>query len=1050
MNILPDYLITYMPEIEEALEELRLSVMDHAYELLQRLDVDELSTDEVRQKLELYDIKVDNMVGDWLPNGRFYRLYPSIKHHRSRHNAIKAIAKSGGQFEGLWSTEFSNKSAYQFKDIAVARHYDLKTNADGYFFVSGNTEKTARGTVVSSAAQALTTDVLINQALPAGYTYLYIPWPRPVYPGDSSYFYNVNMLMYDRLHYAEDCDHYWKKIGIDNSRSHNDESDTSEVKLTYSIYVCVDNSEVNRYCSAPDNNISPLDVTYSYTLTEVTVGDNKEYVLEAEHPFTEINGDAPFAHSFYDEEVPASTKYDWENGTNTPWRAPYWIDYHYMNTMKRSLPISDPRYAGTWPVTESGVYLDENGDEAFELDDALTYNLAQECKELADSRSTFPTKCYLKDRIKTTEPNRLQKFTPKSLVLTIKNYDTIKDNEDFIDVLCKALHIRPSEIKSHSNVRHIDNEYDIDVYTNKLVITLADSDYESFTGTLCISYTLNGDFVELQSQQFSDGVWLSDDVMPDNANIADVVVYDSNIIEFIVTDEIREKFERDINRIELSYTLVDIYRQSDNALITDTRYYQDVEPKKIRVNDDLLTLSEFYDNGWIMQKSTPIQYYYGNRPLDVYVDDCSGEVEKTYLYCDYEFEYKAEYSIDENDLKEPDRVFSPKEGPYRWDKLAEGFLVHIHETLNHFKQYRPFWNEKTPWLEMCKSKYVSDIPQDENEMVNHSLYNWMNFKQSENRPAIPFEASVLETYSLETKSTLKDNEPPISEVTFTSCDRPTRGRLDPVYIGYLSSMYIPSDPQATQDPQDSQDDNYALNDSHIYIFDSDDSIYANPDEIKYDPEYYYTVISLNYKDGDQQETKINCLWDASQDRNDHIFADFIGDPVTGDLKLRSHTNSDHHLDNGTPSYNYIAFKKSKVHKLWFGNSHRDVDILSDDPRLYSFYGDTNIYSFSHNDIIPEYTILEVYDECNRPLGFGSGSIKCTTNDRIYKVNALSLAKKDGSPITKAAYILFTVKVRPGQVETFIDGEDLDTELHYGIGSHCYEYNDLGYATYIEP
>ena len=93
MNILPDYLITYMPEIEEALEELRLSVIDHAYELLQKLDVDELSTDEVRQKLELYDIRIDNMSGDWLPNGRFYRLYPSIKHHRSRHNAIKAIAK---------------------------------------------------------------------------------------------------------------------------------------------------------------------------------------------------------------------------------------------------------------------------------------------------------------------------------------------------------------------------------------------------------------------------------------------------------------------------------------------------------------------------------------------------------------------------------------------------------------------------------------------------------------------------------------------------------------------------------------------------------------------------------------------------------------------------------------------------------------------------------------------------------------------------------------------------------------------------------------------
>lgn len=942
MNILPDYLITYMPEIEEALEELRLSVIDHAYELLQRLDVDELSTDEVRQKLELYDIKVDNMSGDWLPNGRFYRLYPSIKHHRSRHNAIKAIAKSGGQFEGLWSTEFSNKSEYNFKDITVARHYELQNNADGYFFVNGNTEKTARGTVASSAAQALTTDVLINQALPAGYTYLYIPWPRPVYPGDSSYFYNVNMLMYDRLHYAEDCDHYWKKIGVDYSRSHSDGS-SSEVSPSYSIYVCVDNSEANRYCSAPDSNISPLDVTYSDTITEIIVGDSKEYTLESEHAFIEIDGDAPFAHSFYNEDVPASTKYDWKNGTNTPFRTPYWIDYHYMNTMKGSLPTSDPSYAGTWPVTESCVYFDENGDEALELEDALTYSLTQECKELSDSMSTFPTKCYLKDSVKTTEPNRLQKFTPKSLVLTIKNYDTVKDNEEIIDALCNALHISKSEIKSNSNIRSIDNEYEINkpanTFTDKLVITLTDSSYESFTGKLCVSYTLNDEHIELQQQQFSNGVWFSDDEIHVNDNVVDVVVYDSNIIEFIVTDEIREQFEHSIILIE---------------------------------------------------------------------------------NCDYEFEYKAEYSIDENDLKEPDRVFSPKEGPYRWDKLADGFLAHIHETLNHFKQYKPFWNEKTPWLEMCKSKYVSDVQIDKSEAVNHSLYNWMNFKQSENRPTIPFNASVLDTYSFEAKSIIKDNEPPISEVTFTSCDRPTRGRLDPVYIGYLSSTYIQSDEQSTQD---SQDDNYTLDNSHIYIFDSDESISSNPDEIKYDPEYYYTIISLNYKDGNKQETKINCLWDASKDKNDHIFADFIGDPVTGDLKLRSHTNSDHHLDNNVPSYNYIAFKKSRVHKLWFSSNHRDTDILTSDNILYNFYGDTNIYSFSHNDIMPEYTILEVYDEHNRPLGYKSGTIKCTctiVNGGAYKVNAVSLTDKNNNPITKAAYILFTVKVKPGSVELETD------------------------------
>ena len=957
MNILPDYLITYMPEIEEALEELRLSVIDHAYELLQRLDVDELSTDEVRQKLELYDIRIDNMSGDWLPNGRFYRLYPSIKHHRSRHNAIKAIAKSGGQFEGLWSTEFSNKSEYNFKDITVARHYELQNNADGYFFVNGNTEKTARGTVVSSAAQALTTDVLINQALPAGYTYLYIPWPRPVYPGDSSYFYNVNMLMYDRLHYAEDCDHYWKKIGIDYNRSNNG---SSEVKPTYSIYVCVDNSEANRYCSAPDSNISVLDVTYSDTITEIIVGDSKEYTLESEHAFTEIAGDAPFAHSFYNEDVPASTKYDWKNGTNTPWRAPYWIDYHYMNAMKRSLPTGDHSYAGTWPVTESGVYFDENGDEALELDDAVTYSLTQECKELSDSRSTFPTKCYLKDSVKTTEPNRLQKFTPKSLVLTIKNYDTVKDNEDIIDALCKVSRISKSEIKTHSSFIRIDNEYEINkpenTFTNKLVITLTDSKYKSFTGELYVSYTLNGEYVELHQQQFSNGIWTSDSEMPDNANIENVVVYDSNVIEFVVTEEIREQFEHNITLIE---------------------------------------------------------------------------------NCDYEFEYKAEYSIDENDLKEPDRVFSPKEGPYRWDKLADGFFVHIRETLNHFKQYKPFWNEKAPWLEMCKSKYASDIQTD--ETVNHSLYNWINFKQSENRPAIPFNASVLETYSFETKSIIKDNEPPISEVTFTSCDRPTRGKLDPVYIGYLSD-----------DVHEQEVNQPFFGDNSVYTFDLDpDDEKVRAEMITYDPEYYYTAISLGYCVNDEQEHKINHIKDSMYDSVD-VYAQPIGDPYTKEFSIRCVENSNHNYtgQGNIPMYNYITFKKSLVHKLWFDSKHKDVPFKYEQV-MYNMCGSHNVYKYTENRVHIEYNVLGVYTEKGVKLeGVYCELHCCTVSDNTYIIYCRQPNFNHGESTKLASYVLFTVKVTAGSCRE-LEYASVEHSAQYHLGTSVHKSTDIGEFDYDE-
>lgn len=205
MKVLPDYLIKIMPQLEEAMEELRLSVIDHAYDLLLCLDADELNTDDVRHKLELYNLKIENMTESWLPNGRFYRIYPLIKYNRTRLNSIKSVVSSGGQFEGLWSSDFSTKPEYNYKSISTMRHYMIKSPLDGYFYISGDAERNLDGTIASSALTALSSDILVNQAMPAGYTYLYVPWPRPTYPVDSGYLYNINMLMCDRLHYTKDC-----------------------------------------------------------------------------------------------------------------------------------------------------------------------------------------------------------------------------------------------------------------------------------------------------------------------------------------------------------------------------------------------------------------------------------------------------------------------------------------------------------------------------------------------------------------------------------------------------------------------------------------------------------------------------------------------------------------------------------------------------------------------------------------------------------------------------------------------------------------------------
>lgn len=257
MKVLPDYLINIVPELEEAIEELRLSVVDHAYDLLNTLDVDELSSSEVRDKLNILGLAVDRMNENWLPNSKFYRIYALIKNNRTRLNDLKSIINSGGQFEGLWSDEFLTTTEHNYRLIQTLRHYHVSSGIDGYFYVSGDT-KINNGSIIDSSLTALSSDILLRQALPAGYTYLYVPWPKPLYPFDSMYFYNVHMLMFDRLHYALDCvntDRY------DESRPASMQIDSSIIgsvpkKLPYWFdYHYLGAQANNTYTPTPENGI---------------------------------------------------------------------------------------------------------------------------------------------------------------------------------------------------------------------------------------------------------------------------------------------------------------------------------------------------------------------------------------------------------------------------------------------------------------------------------------------------------------------------------------------------------------------------------------------------------------------------------------------------------------------------------------------------------------------------------------------------------------------------------------------------------------------------
>lgn len=1002
MKILPNYLIQYMPELEEAIEELRLSVLDHAYDLLKRLDIDELTTDEIRQKLDLYGISVDNMSTDWLPNGRFYRLYPYIKHHRSRKNTIQAIAKSGGQFEGLWSDTFNNKPEFEFKSIQVLRHYDILSDADGYFFVSGNTKKTASGKVKSSVAQALTTDILINQALPAGYTYLYVPWPRPVYPGDVNYFYNVHMLEHDRLHYADDCTHKWFCIN---------EADQ--------IYYCPENSIENQYCKITSDG-AKYRVVEDGKLTDIY--RNSFFISSDE------STDVPYFNvDDISADVPASTRYDWKNGIGTPYRTPYWFDYHYMGKMYKTEPNTEDEhniYYGTWPILEIGNYYDED-DDISDPEDAVTYVLNDGCKELADPHSAFPTSCYLKLRQKTTEPNREQKFSFGSPTLTI--FSVSDDRFDlFVKFLCETLHLNVDTTTKLFKESTLEFTYEkTDNQQNKITIT--DGEYSGYVSIkLKIQYTLNEETIT-EIVEFENGIWISEST----DNIENIIVYSP--VKFVTNVNILEAFE---NNLAYFDNTVIAYNQEKDVIIDHATYDKQSKTVDLNLTDDerkalgvdstysnIFDELEFSSSAWIIKQDTE-NVYYGEKSFEIWKDYGFDSIRPRYYDgCNYKIDYSHLDSIDAHDCLEPDHIALNERddqgnllsvGPYRWDLLHSGSVFHISERLGHFKNYKPFWCENTPWSAMGQSLLGEDVS-------NHSLYHWMNLKQSENRPAISeLNGNKVVSDYYDSESILKDNEPSVSEVTFTSCDRPTRGRLDPLYIGYLSDN-VPD-----------QEENTVFDGSiHVYTFDDDpDNLNITSSAIEYDPEYYYTVINLNYNTNDGQDYKVNHIDDGFYS-NEDIFAQPMGDPSSKELLIDFVANNNHHFeqtDSGEKAaYNYITFKKSKTHKLWFSGDHKNVQ-LTNTNALYNMRGTTNIYKYSSNDVNITYTVLGIYTEDGVKLD-ATCNMNCTIESRNgvrkYVVSYSGLTESNIS----AAYILFTVKVVPGSVEV-AEIVGIDANLYY--------------------
>ena len=901
MKILPDYIISFYPAIEEALEELRLSVFDHAYEMLKLLDIDELTAAEIRNKLLLYSLKFTNMKEEWSPNGKFYRLYAAIKYNRTRQNALKSIGQSGGQFEALWTDSFTNKDSYNYKTIQIARHYEVGSDKDGYFYISGNANRSSDNKIQSSAIKALTSDIIMNQGLPAGYTYLYIPFPRPLFPADAGYFFNVHMLDYDRLHYSNDCE-----------------------------------------------------------TPKVADGDDK---------------------------YPASMRHNWKTGVGTPWRAPYWFDYHYndytayYNTVH---PIKNNSFDYSTPERGTYYYYDEDdnkvevayGDVNFEK--ASSYVLSDTCSYLNDSNLSFPTYCFLHERWKTTYPNRLQKFN----MSYVDNIFSLKvggyANEDIAKLYLRAwLYCDDDTIDALIN-SSIAYNGDIEIY----------SAYFNHLSKVIKLTQYNKNYADdiKQAIGWSSPSPLSSDEVS--------LLFKNSVLGFVDTSKLEESTATVENSLYEVY--IDYYEQDNrSALIYKLRDIYNVSLQK--------AVSFLTD----LTKSLPIVRF--DYSVDKLMKELSSlcTMRKGNLKCSISLEplstavgviLNNENTIDINEFiysEYGDYVFSSDPKSYRWNALYPD-ISKYRFNLNHFKQFKSFWCENTVFTDMNDQRYAATLSDDiESQPKRNSMYNWLGLKQSESRISLPLNYTLESTDDDSYKSCIiSDNEPPVSEETFTPYDRPTASRLDPVYIGYLN----PDDPTTSTDYE--QDENKT-------IFPSDDKtdyfIYSlgssEDNTIQYNPALSYNIISIGYKDryGNQLNT----------DQYDHAgfsYKTYLkGDPASKKLCLIN-------KDTEALVCNYIMYKTSVTHKMWFSPDHSNKKLVGVGS-LYNKVSTDEIYTFSSNSVGLTYNILGIYTADGSKVEFARGSVTCTLSGNKYNLSWTEFTDAN-KVILDAAYVLFTVSVNP--------------------------------------
>ena len=397
-------------------------------------------------------------------------------------------------------------------------------------------------------------------------------------------------------------------------------------------------------------------------------------------------------------------------------------------------------------------------------------------------------------------------------------------------------------------------------------------------------------------------------------------------------------------------------------------------------------------------------------------------------------------SIDENCLIEPDLTFSPKAAPYKFDRLTRGLLLRLTESLHHIKTYRPVADVSSPVFAMLQSSFNSTQDAVEYEYgwgnSSHSLYHWMHLKQSENRPELAdnVHSGYGESYSgivpneYYTDSFVGNNKPPVSRETFTSYDRHTNSWLDPIHMALFY-------PEPNTGHQEIQGDDYTLSNEQTQnrLF-----YYNESNAVHYDPTLSYTIISFGRNGESPFENNISSY--------------LLGNPASVLLNDESKkslvVNKNGQSHDGSSNYNFITYKTSKIHKLWFSQD-KHTTLLNTQSRgiLYNDAGSSDHYIFTgelDNVVTLQYTVLGVYDEDGNKLD-NQLSLQCLIiNDEYFLHYNISKS-------FRAAYVLFTVNIIPEPTEIIAD-TNFSLNLWFNHIAISREIVDLGVVNYeyIEP